>query len=204
MVAFVVSSPGTMNPTKRLTGACSECGGSIEFQAELVGTMTQCPRCRKQTELTLAVPPEEPAVPRRIIIWTAIAIATLVLALIVTVVGLKHFEKLAARQKDRAAAAPGARDAAAGAGFEVSVFSLDKGQGSNGVYAVGTVVNSSSRPRLRVSVQLDVLDAGGRTVEIARTFRPVLESGAKWQIKLSVAVDSNAHSVKVASIKADE
>ena len=104
-----------MNRTKRLTGVCSECGVSIEFAAEQVGTMTQCPRCRKQTELTLAVPPEEPAVPRRVIIWTVVAIVILVLGLIATVVGLRHFQKLAATQKKQAAGAEAAKATNSGA-----------------------------------------------------------------------------------------
>jgi hypothetical protein len=190
-----------MNPTKRLTGVCSECGGPIEFAAELVGTMTQCPRCRKQTELTLAAPPDEPALPRKVIVITVVAVVILVLALIVTVVGLKHFEKLAARQKDRAAAPAGAKDTAMSAGFEVSAFSLEKGQGGNGLYAVGTVVNTSNRSRSQVTLELDLLDAGGQTLQVARAYRPALEPGAKWEIKLSVAGDSKVVSAKVASIK---
>src|ERR1035441_2809180 len=71
-----------MNPTKRLTGVCSECGGSIQFPAELVGTMTTCPVCKKQTELTLAAPPEEPAVPRKVIIWTGATVVVLALGVV--------------------------------------------------------------------------------------------------------------------------
>jgi hypothetical protein len=190
-----------MNPTKRLTGVCSECGGSIEFQAELVGTMTQCPRCRKQTELTLAVPPEEPALPRRIIIWTVAAIVILILALIVTVVGLNHYAKLAARQRERVTAAAGAKDAAVPAAFKVSAISLAKGQDGNGLNAVGTVVNTSNGPRSQVTVEFELLDAEGHTLQILRAYRPVLEPGAKWEIKLPVAGDSKAVSARLASIK---
>jgi hypothetical protein len=193
-----------MNRTKRLTGVCSECGGSIEFAAELIGTMAQCPRCRKQTELTLAAPPDEALVSRKVIVWTIITALILVLGLIVTILGLRHFEKLAAQQKDRSASVTGTSDAGVAEGFRVSAFSLEQGKSSNDVYAVGTVVNNSNRRRLRVTIQLDLLDAGGRTVEIARSFRPLLDAGAKWEIKLSVAGDSNAQSVRVASVKADE
>jgi hypothetical protein len=119
----------------------------------------------------------------------------------VTVVGLKHFEKLAVRQKDRAAPAAGAKDSAAAAGFEVSAFSLEKGQVGNGGYAVGTVVNTSNRPRSRVTLELDLLDSGGQKVGVARAYRSVLEPGAKWEIKLPVAGDSKAVSAKVASIR---
>ena len=189
-----------MNRTKPLTGVCSECGGSIEFPAELVGTMTQCPRCRKQTELTLAVPPEEPALPRKIILFTVIPVVILVLALIVTVVGLKHFEKLAALKKDPAVLNAGVKNSAGAAGFEVSALSLEKGQGSNVVYVVATVVNTSGRQRRRVSVEFYLLDADGRNVAIARAFRPTLDPGAKWQIKLPVEVSSPAVSARLASI----
>ena len=190
-----------MNPTKRLTGVCSECGGPIEFPAALIGTMTQCPRCRKQIELTLAAPPEESAVPRRIILWTVVTVVILVLGLIVTVVGLKHFEKVAASRRDPAAAAAAAKDSATATGLEVSAVSLEKGQGSDGTYALGTVVNTSDRPRSRVTVELDLLDADGRKVEVARSYRSVLEPGAKWQVKVAVANDSKAVSAKLASIR---
>src|ERR1039458_9928446 len=159
---MLVSWPGTMNPTKRLTGVCRECGGSIQFPAELVGTMTTCPLCKKQTELTLAAAPEEPIVPRKVIIWTIVTIVILVAGVIVLLAGLKHFEKLAARQQDRSPGAPSTQtaEAAAVAGFEVSALSLEKGQGSSDTYAVGTVVNKANRQRSGVTVELDLLVFG--------------------------------------------
>jgi hypothetical protein len=175
--AFVLCSPGTMNPTKRLNCICGKCGGSIQFQAELVGTMTHCP------------------------LWTVIAVVILALGVIVPVAGLKHFEQLVARQKDRAAAAPGTNEAATAAGFEVSAFSLEKGPDSSGMSAVGTVVNTSNRARSRVTLELDLLDAGGRKVGIVRGYRPLLEPGAKWQVKLSVEGAAGGVSARVASIK---
>jgi len=190
-----------MNRTKRLSGVCSECGGPIEFQAELVGTVATCPRCRKQTELMLASPAEEPAVPRRVIVWSVVTAVILVAGLLGTVVGLKHYERLAAEQRGRTAAAAGAADGSMPAGFEVSAFSLEKGEGGNGLYAVGTVVNASGRRRSQVAVQVNLLDAGGKIVEVARAFRPVLEAGAKWQIKLSVASDTKAVAAKLASLR---
>jgi hypothetical protein len=190
-----------MNGTKRLTGVCSECGGSIEFQAELIGTVATCPRCRKQTELMLASPSAEPSVPRKAIVWTIITAGILVAGLIVTVVGLRHFEKLAAVQKQHAAAAAGTSNAAVPAGFEVSAITLEKGESGNELFAVGTVVNSSNRRRSQVAVEFDLLDAGGQQVEVARAFRPLLEPGAKWQVKVPVASDSKAVSAKLASIR---
>ena len=94
-----------MKQTKRLKGVCAECGGPIEFPAEQVGTTAQCPRCKRQTELLLAPPKEEPTVSRRVIVCTIIATVLLIASLVAVVVGLKHFEKLAASQKQKAAGA---------------------------------------------------------------------------------------------------
>ncbi len=190
-----------MNQTKRLTGVCGECGGSITFQAELIGTVATCPRCGKQTELRLEAPPEEPGLPRKVVIGTAISVGVLVAALIGTVVGLKHFEKLASRQRDRAADAAAANEGAVPAGFEVSAIALEQGDGGNGLFAVGTVVNSSNRRRSKVTVELDLLDAGGQTLQVVRAFRPLLEPGAKWEIRLPVAGEAKPVSARLAAIR---
>jgi predicted cation transporter len=148
----------------------------------------------------LAPPPAEPPVLRKAIIRTVITAVILVAGLILTLVGLNYSEKLA-RQKARAAGAAGARDAMVPAGFEVSAIALEKGQGSAGIFAVGTVVNTSSRPRSRVTVEFDLVDARGEKVEVARAYRPTLEAGAKWEIKVPVAEDTKAVSARLASIK---
>jgi hypothetical protein len=193
-----------MNRTKRLTGVCSECGGSIEFQAELIGTVATCPRCRKQTELRLEAPPDEPSVPRKAIIWTAVTAGILVAGLVVTIVGLRHFEELAARQKARTSAASGTNEGTVPAGLEVSAITLEPGAGGNGLFAAGTVVNRSGRRRSQVTVELDLLDAGGQTLQVVRAYRPVLEAGAKWEIKLPVAGDSKPVSARLSSIRAGQ
>jgi hypothetical protein len=151
--------------------------------------------------LTLAIPPDEPAVPRKVIVWTVVTIVILVLGLIVVVAGLNHYAKLAERQRARTGAAAEAKDTATVSGFKVSTFSLEKGQGSDGSHAVGTVVNTENRRRSRVTLKLELLDAGGQTVGIAKAYRPVLEPRAKWEIKLPVASDSKAVSARVASIQ---
>jgi len=191
-----------MNRTKRLTGVCTECGGSIEFQAELVGTMTRCPRCGKQTELRLAAPPEEPAVPRKAIVWTGITIVILVAAVIGLVLGLDHYAKLAARKKEhpQAVASGEAAEAAARAGFEVTTISLEPAPDDTVRYAVGTVVNKLARKRSGVVLELDLLDAAGKTVEIARNYRPDLGPGAQWAFKVTVG-DPKVASVKLAAVK---
>jgi hypothetical protein len=118
------------------------------------------------------------------------------------VAGLKHYARLAVRQRDQAWAAASAKatEAAALAGFEVSAISLEKGSGTPENYAVGTVVNTSTRQRSGVTVELDLLDAGGQKVGIARSYRPTLEAGAKWQFKVPVG-EAKAVSARLASVK---
>lgn len=84
-----------MQRTKYLHGPCSECGGSIEYPAQMVGTSTQCPHCGKVTLLLLHTPPPEPALPRRVIVWTLIAILVLVLGFAGTIAALKRAERIA-------------------------------------------------------------------------------------------------------------
>ena len=174
------------------------------FQAELIGTMGTCPQCGKQTELMLAAPAIEPSVSRKAIVWTIITALILIAGLVVMMVGLKHFENLAAHQRDRTGGGAGTNEGAVPAGLEVSAITLEKGDGGDGVFAVGTVMNKSNRRRSQVTAELDLLDAGGQKVEVARAFRPALEPGAKWQIKVAVASDSKAVTAKVASVREGE
>jgi len=98
-----------MKPTKNLQGTCGVCGAPIEFPAERIGLADQCPHCGKQTELSLAQPPEEPAIPRKVLFLTAGTILLLVFSLIACVVSLKHFQKLdeqKRQQKQHSSATP--------------------------------------------------------------------------------------------------
>jgi hypothetical protein len=100
----VIASP--MPPrTKQLQGECQHCGGSLEFPAESIGLMAPCPRCGEQTELMLTRPPDEPMIPRKVIVWTAITIALLIAGLIAVLVELKRVERRAAAQRQRLPAA---------------------------------------------------------------------------------------------------
>src|SRR5437764_5048245 len=84
------SSMPKMNKTKFLKGACEHCGGHLEFLAEHIGMVIDCPHCGKETELALLPPPEEPTVPRRALVWTAIAVVVLGLGLGGAMLALKR------------------------------------------------------------------------------------------------------------------
>ena len=91
--------------TKRLLGECQHCGGSLEFPAESIGLMAPCPRCGEETELMLATPPEEPMIPRNVIVWTALTSALMIAGLFALLVELKRVERRAAAQRPKPAAA---------------------------------------------------------------------------------------------------
>jgi len=85
--------------TKHLKGQCQACGGHIEFLAEAVGTNIACPHCGKSTELMLALPPEEPTIPRSTIVWTLVTILLLLAGLGGALIALKRAERKAAVQQ---------------------------------------------------------------------------------------------------------
>lgn len=88
-----------MKATKKLTGVCEHCGGPIEFDASSIGQSVQCPFCRRQTEFHLPALPEEPLIPRRVVVWTIVTIILLVLGLVAAFIGLKFMEKKAAEHE---------------------------------------------------------------------------------------------------------
>ena len=85
--------------TGHLKGQCQSCGGHIEFPAEAVGTNIDCPHCGKSTELMLALPPEEPTIPRSTIIWTLVTILLFLAGLGGALIALKRAERKAAAQQ---------------------------------------------------------------------------------------------------------
>src|SRR5215470_2874934 len=95
-----------MSQTKYLKGECQHCAGHLEFPAETIGMQVPCPHCGQTTELLLAAPPDEPAVPRRVIIWTAGVLVILGLGLVGTLFALNQAQKLASRRQSSPDAAP--------------------------------------------------------------------------------------------------
>ena len=173
----------------------------MQFPAELIGTMTVCPHCGKQTELMLAAPPPEPALSRKLIVFAVVVVVILVVALTALIAGLRHFENLATRQRARSVATEAGKATAMPTGLEVSAFSLAKGPSDDQLYVVGTIANASRGRHSGVRVVFDLLDAEGQKVGVATGYRPVLEPGAKWEIKVSVASDTKAAFTRLASIK---
>ncbi len=213
-----------MTRTKYLKGPCAHCGGNIEFPAELIGTGTECPHCGKPTELLLAAPPQEPAVPRRVIVWTAVAVVILGVGVAGALVALHRAQRWAAIHKQEppptpppaatnvpavpsspaettnAATAP---SPAQPPPFDVSPVTLEKAEGTSLVHAVGTVTNPLDRQRFGVRVEIDLLDAAGNKVGIASDYAQVMEPKAAWHFK-ALVVAAKPASAKLASVKEEQ
>ena len=206
-----------MNRTKSLKGECQLCGGRLEFPAELVGTPANCPHCGQQTELLLAVAPDESTVPRRALIWAVIGIVILVAGLVAAIVALKRAERWAAQQKHQgtiSAAMAGVSNQeeqalAAGIqtttsnGFAVSAITLEEAPGTAVLYAVGVLKNVTDHKRFGVKLELDLLDGGEQKVGTAADYQQVLEPESNWRFK-ALVTESKAVSARVASIKEDQ
>lgn len=188
-----------MHRTKPLQGVCSNCGGGITFPAELIGTSTPCPHCGKATDLLLPQPEVAPIIPRRVIVWTLIAVLVLVSGLVASLIALKRAQRLATRQRlaEVAPVQPAVPAGAVGApeargmerdGFEVSAIQLERPATGALAYAVGRVDNRLDRARKSVRLELDLFNAAGQKVGVAMDSTPGIEPGGRWQFRAPVIV----------------
>jgi hypothetical protein len=97
-----------MRRTKHIEGQCQLCHGRLEFPVETIGLSFPCPHCGQPTELKLAMPPEEPTLPRRAIIWALVAAFILGLGLAGSMIALNQAEKWALQRKQAERVAPSA------------------------------------------------------------------------------------------------
>ncbi len=201
-----------MSRTKQLKGECQHCGGHLSFPAEGIGLTATCPHCGQETELFLATPKVESAVPVKGIIYSIIALLILGGGTAALLIRLKH-EQHIVTEKKRALAAlknpnpgdsePTPTELAAKAGFRVSAIKLEKTQGTGIVHAVGTVQNATGRKCFSVKIDLDVLDASGQKIGNATDQVSTLEPKAEWKFN-ALVVESKAASATLASIKEDQ
>lgn len=95
-----------MHATKPLRGQCQHCHRPLQFPADLVGTMADCPHCHQQTELMLEVPPQpQTSLPQRSIVYAVVAVVILLFGLAAAMVALKRAQGLVNRHPQAAPAA---------------------------------------------------------------------------------------------------
>lgn len=198
--------------TKYLKGECAHCGGHIEFPAEAAGMTAECPHCRNQTDLLLAAPKAQPGVPTRVIVWTAITVGILLVALCVALWQLKRVQRWAEAKKKAAATAQAQPlpapvpappevqdDPISKAQFRISEVKLEKAPGTSLVHAVGTLENLSSKARYGVTLQFELLDSAGKKVGTTSDYQGTIEPGAKWTFQAPV-VSGKAVSAKAVGV----
>jgi len=197
--------------TKYLKGECVHCGGRIEFPVEAAGTTADCPHCGRQTELLLAQPKDQPAIPGRIIIWTLIAVFVLFAGFGATLYALKRAQRWAEQQRKAAAVAkvsstpsprpvpPPQDDAITKAEFRISEVKLEKSPGTSVVHAVGTLENLATRTRYGVKLEFDVFNADGTKIGTAHDYQNAIEPNGKWNFQAPV-VQTKAASVKPTTV----
>jgi hypothetical protein len=201
---FILATHTKMLKIKNLRGECQHCGGPVEFHAEHVGTTAECPHCGQQTELLLAAPPEEESpVRKKAIGFTVIAVLILGGGLIAASIALKRAKRLQAeRQVEQVAptkpAAP--TDPFAAQSFRVSPVTVEQGQRSSLVYAVGVIANTSNQQRFGVKVELELHAADGSKLGTASDYQKVIEPGAEWKFR-ALVVDKRVAAAKISTIK---
>ena len=200
-----------MNRSKTLRGPCSHCGGLLEFPVESTGLTIDCPLCGRPTELLLARPTEEPAIPRKTIIWTFVAVLILAGGLAGSIAALSWGKRLADKKKKPAATLNGtATNETRGEnpsrqdGFHTSEITLEKVPGGSLVYAIGTLTNASARQRFGVKIELELLDAQGKRIGTATDYRGVLEPKAFWQFRALVVDPKATVAARLSQIKEDQ
>ena len=196
--------------TKYIKGECQHCGGHLEFQADQAGLVADCPHCGQATELLLARPREESAVPRSSVIWAVIALVILGLGLAGSLMALRMAERKMGPRKSPpqiATSAPAevttVSDPLEQQGFSASPVRLEKAQGTSLVYATGVLKNVASRRRFGVKIELALADADGKQVGTATDYQQVLEPGGEWRFR-ALVVDGKAASAKVLVVKEDQ
>ncbi|TAL01523.1 MAG: hypothetical protein EPO07_08225 [Verrucomicrobia bacterium] len=190
-----------MSTTKNVTGRCQHCGGTIFFPAENTGKLARCTLCGQETELILFVPETAPALPRKAILFTVVAIVILVGGLIAAQLAVKRARRLTG-QIEGTVKPGGAGQPAnpfAGAGFAAGDTALEKAGSGSLVYAVGSVTNLTDRRRFGVKVELDLMDRDGKKIGTAKDYRDTLEPRAAWRFKAMV-MEARTESARLTSI----
>lgn len=200
---------GLMNQTKYLKGECQHCHGHIEFPAESTGLTIDCPHCGKQTELLLALPKDEPTIPRATIIYTVIAVIILAAGLAGAMIALKMAQRKVGHKKEEVIAqaapvtatnaVPDADDPIAQAGFQGGPITIEKTKGTSLVHAVGTLTNTFNRQRFGVKLQLDLFDENGQKIGAAKDYQQLIEPKGEWKFHAPVIV-SKAASAKITAV----
>jgi hypothetical protein len=198
-----------LNRTKYLQGPCAVCGTVIRFPAESIGQVATCPHCKKATELRLGTPGQESVLPRKALVWAAVAVLILAGGLAGSIAALKRAQRWAARQHQAAAGFASNRAASAASpvsepasaplpfGLQASAVRLEKEP--DGLFVQGLVSNQSNQRHSGIEVEIGLFDAAGVHVGSATAYRQSIGPWAQWRFKVPAPAPT-AVTAKVASL----
>lgn len=89
------------------------------------------------------------------------------------------------------------------ADLKTGPITIEKAKGSSLVYAVGRLKNDSDSQRFGVNVEIELTDAGGSILGLAKDYRNVLEPRQEWRFR-ALVLHPTAVSAKVAVIREEE
>ncbi len=169
-----------MSDADYLKCECQKCGGSIEFPANGVGELVDCPHCGGQTKLI----PSPARSGQKIAFITG---AIFIVLILVTAGAMLYWPRtpkpvlppITAVQTVTNVPVP--EEFTELNGFKIGKITLKKAEGSGLVYAVGTVKNDTGQQRFGVRIELDLLDASDAKIGSASDYLEVLQPRKEWQ-----------------------
>lgn len=196
-----------MSVAKFLKCSCSACGGHIEYPPEAIDTTISCPHCGRETVLSVDVPAfESPAARRHTWVLWALAAFVILGALGASAPALLKRalnRKRGATGQNPPAAPPRPASPAPAAvikEFAIGPAQIDRSGGASLVYAIGTLTNTLPKQRFAVRVEIELLDAAGKSIGSASDYVSVIEPNAAWRFK-ALVVKGNAVAARVAGIR---
>ena len=87
--------------------------------------------------------------------------------------------------------------------LKAGAITLEKAKGTGLIYAIGTLRSASEHQRFGVKIELDLLDAKGEKIGVAKDYRSTLEPRQEWRFR-ALVLDNRAVSARVASLEEDQ
>jgi hypothetical protein len=205
-----------MPETKFLKCACESCGGGIEFPAEGIGSTVPCPHCGWHTELKLENPVVQTDPSSRSLKWiiagAVILCVGFVAIVVILVTARRMMEKARRDQSEIQAVRPAKTNPAISKpatpvvgkainDFSISTVAIDNTRSL--AYAAGTLKNETDKQRFGVTVELDLLDSGGKKIGTAKDYKDLIEPRAEWKFR-ALLVQKNVAAARVANVKEQE
>ncbi len=205
-----------MPEVKFLKCACESCGGRIEFPADGIGSTVPCPHCGWQTELKLETPLVQTTRSSRSLKWIIAGAVILFVgagAVVVLLITARRITEKARREQRATAVvrsvktnAVNPKPVGTSRGNSINDFSISAVAIENTrslIYAAGALKNETDKQRFGVTVELELLDNGGKKIGTAKDYKDLIEPRAEWKFR-ALLLQKNVAAARVANVKEQE